>query len=57
MADEQACVVCGQGSHRDKWAKSKTVNGQVFVACDGHTDKEFADAVARALPQAPAASK
>jgi len=49
VVEEKKCVVCGQGSHRTSW---KNVQG-VFVACDGHSPKEFSDAVARTTAPAP----
>lgn len=53
MAKEQTCVVCGQGSHREKWVKGGVgAKGTVFVACDSHSDTEIKAAVAKAEPAA-----
>lgn len=51
---ERACIVCGQGSHREDWIKVKKVNDSTFVACDNHSDAEFSAAVQRATQPAPA---
>lgn len=50
MAELKFCVVCGEGSHREKW---KNTSGE-FVACDQHTTGEIAEAVklAKAAPVA-----
>jgi hypothetical protein len=47
MGDDKLrfCVVCGQGSHREKWTKS----GKDWVACDKHTDEE----IKASLPKTP----
>jgi hypothetical protein len=42
MPETQACVVCGQGSNRDKWIAS----GPGWVACDHHTFGDIQKALA-----------
>lgn len=54
MTTERACVVCGQGSTREDWIKTKVVNGTKHVACDNHSEAEFSAAVARVTAPAPA---
>jgi hypothetical protein len=53
MASEQRCVVCGMGSHREDWAKTSTVKGVKYVACDGHDQKVVDVAAAKAAGVAP----
>lgn len=48
------CVVCGEGSNREKWEKTKSATlpdktAVVFVACDYHTDSQFTGAVQKAV--------
>ena len=47
---QRACVVCGAGSTRPTWTKSKVVNGTMYVACDSHSDSEFQSALAKVVP-------
>jgi hypothetical protein len=50
---QRACLVCGSGSTRPTWTKSKVVNGTMYVACDSHSDAEFQSALAKVVPAAP----
>jgi hypothetical protein len=50
---ERFCVVCGMGSHRTDWLKQK---GD-FVACDSHSDEEFAKAITAKTPSPAASAK
>jgi hypothetical protein len=54
MAEEQKCVVCGQGSHRSDWVKTATVGGKKFVACDNHVQADVDAAAKKAAGAAPA---
>lgn len=54
LSVERGCVVCGQGSHRTDWIRTKKVSGVLFVACDSHSESEFNAAIQRASAPAPA---
>ncbi len=46
------CVVCGEGSCRKAWARSRGAGKLRFVACARHTDVEFNKACQRATVRA-----
>lgn len=50
---QRACVVCGAGSTRESWSKSRVIAGTMYVACDGHSPAEFEAALPKTAAPAP----